>query len=88
MIVNKEDQEKLIKRQMKSIDNLQEIINLLKFDLSQIRKENQLLKLTLKRRKNNLKNIRIELTIMKRNNDYSKINNVLSMLNEGWEDES
>ena len=88
MIVNKEDQEKLIKRQMKSIDNLQEIINLLKFDLSQIRKENQLLKLTLKRRKNNLKNIRIELTIIKRNNDYSKINNVLSMLNEGWEDES
>ena len=88
MIVNKEDQEKLIKRQMKTIDNLQEIINLLKFDLSQIRKENQILKLTLKRRKNNLKNIRIELTIMKRNNDYSKINNVLSMLNEGWEDES
>lgn len=88
MIVNKEDQEKLIKRQMKTIDNLQEIINLLKFDLSQIRKENQILKLTLKRSKNNLKNIRIELTIMKRNNDYSKINNVLSMLNEGWEDES
>lgn len=88
MIVNKEDQEKLIKRQMKTIDNLQEIINLLKFDLSQIRKENQLLKITLKRRKNNLKNIRIELTIMKRNNDYSKINNVLAMLNEGWEDES
>lgn len=88
MIVNKEDQEKLIKRQMKTIDNLQEIINLLKFDLSQIRKENQLLKLTLKRRKKNLKNIRIELTIMKRNNDYSKINNVLAMLNEGWEDES
>ena len=88
MIVNKEDQEKLIKRQMKTIDNLQEIINLLKFDLSQIRKENQILKLTLKRRKNNLKNIRIELTIMKRNNDYSKINNVLSMLNEGWEYES
>ena len=88
MIVNKEDQEKLIKRQMKTIDNLQEIINLLKFDLSQIRKENQILKLTLKRRKNNLKNIRIELTIMKRNNDYSKINNVLAMLKEGWEDES
>ena len=88
MIVNKEDQEKLIKRQMKTIDNLQEIINLLKFDLSQIRKENQNLKLTLKRRKNNLKNIRIELTIMKRNNDYSKINNVLAMLKEGWEDES
>ena len=43
MIVNKEDQEKLIKRQMKTIDNLQEIINLLKFDLSQIRKENQMI---------------------------------------------
>ena len=75
MIVNKEDQEKLIKRQMKTIDNLQEIINLLKFDLSQIRKEN-------------IKNIRVELISMKRNNDYSNINNVLSMLNEGWEYES
>ena len=88
MIVNKEDQEKLIKRQMKTIDNLQEIINLLKFDLSQIRKENQILKYRLKHRKENIKNIRVELISMKRNNDYSNINNVLAILNEGWEDES
>ena len=88
MIVNKEDQEKLIKRQMKSIDNLQEIINLLKFDLSQIRKENQILKYRLKHRKENIKNIRVELISMKRNNDYSNINNVLAILNEGWEDEN
>ena len=88
MIVNKEDQEKLIKRQMKSIDNLQEIINLLKFDLSQIRKENQILKYRLKHRKENIKNIRVELISMKRNKDYSNINNVLAILNEGWEDEN
>ena len=88
MIVNKEDQEKLIKTQTKTIDNLQEIINLLKFDLSQIRKENQILKYRLKHRKENIKNIRVELISMKRNNDYSNINNVLAILNEGWEDEN
>ena len=78
----------LEKEQMKTIDNLQEIINLLKFDLSQIRKENQILKYRLKHRKENIKNIRVELISMKRNNDYSNINNVLAILNEGWEDEN
>ena len=74
-------------RQKKIIDELQEKINFLKFDIIQANKENRILKEKLKWRKENIKNIRSELATMKRKNDYTKINNVLSMLNAGWSED-
>lgn len=79
--------EDIVKEQMKTISKLQDKINLLKFDMMQINRENRTLKEMLKRRKENIKNIRIELNRMKRLNDFTGINNVLMMLNAGWDDE-
>lgn len=76
-----------LERQKKIIGELQEKINFLKFDIVQLNKENRTLKEMLKRRKENIKNIRIELNRMKRLNDFTGINNVLMMLNAGWDDE-
>lgn len=74
-------------RQKKVVAELQDKINLLKFDVIQANKENKSLKEKLKCRKENIKNIRAELVTMKRKNDYTKINNVLAMLNAGWEED-
>lgn len=76
-----------LERQKKIIGELQEKINFLKFDIVQLNKENRTLKEMLKRRKENIKNIRIELNRMKRLNDFTGIKNVLMMLNAGWDDE-
>ena len=76
-----------LEKQKETITILQEKINLLKFDNSRNLQEIRTLKEKLKCRKENVKNIRAELMTMKRTNDFSDINKVLSMLCAGWEDE-
>lgn len=73
-----------LERQREIIGELQEKINLLKFDISQLYKDRKDLKAKLKRRNDNIKNIRLELSCMKRKGDFSNINSVLAMLNDGW----
>ena len=79
--------ENLVKEQMKVISNLQDKINLLKFDVMQLNGENGTLRRRLKNRGKNIKRAKEELAHMKRTNDFSKVNNVLSMLREGFDDE-
>jgi chromosome segregation ATPase len=76
-----------LERQKKIIGELQEKINFLKFDISQLNRENKELRIKLKSRTENIKNVRVELMSMKRQNNFSRINNVLLMLNAGWENE-
>lgn len=76
-----------LERQREIIGELQEKINLLKFDISQLYKDRKDLKAKLKRRNDNIKNIRLELSCMKRKGDFSNINSVLAMLNDGWSED-
>ena len=76
-----------LERQKETITILQDKINLLKFDNSRNLQEIKSLKEKLKCRKENIKNIRAEIMTMKRTNDFSNINKVLSMLCAGWDDE-
>lgn len=87
MRIVEENHEKVIELQMKTISKLQDEIKLQKFDLSALRNENRSLKEKLRCRKENIKNIRSELMKMKRKDDFSNINSVLAMINEGWEEE-
>lgn len=90
MIINREkgdiDVEQELIRQRNVIDKLQETIKLLKFDVGDGLKEIRRLKERLKRKEETQKNIRAELMKMKRKNDFSDINKVLAMSNDGWSD--
>lgn len=79
--------ENLVKEQMKTISNLQDTINLLRFDVMQLNKEKRGLSDRLKRREENIKRAKVELAHMIRINDFSKIKNVLTMLREGFDNE-
>lgn len=79
--------ENLVKEQMRTIDKLQEKIKLQLFDITQLNRENRELRFSLKRQKENIKNIRKKLEQMKKENDFSKINSVLIMLNERQNEE-
>jgi maltodextrin utilization protein YvdJ len=82
--MTKMNDENLVKEQMKVIDKLQDKINLLKFDISENLKEIVVLKRKLNNRNENIKNIRAELMSMKRKNDFTDINKVIAMVNDGW----
>lgn len=82
MIINKENQDDLIKKQIKIIDELQEKIKLLKFDISKNQSIIFYLKRKLKRRNQVVTKAKEELSIMKRQNDYKNINYVLKILKE------
>lgn len=87
MRIAEENQDKVIEIQMETISKLQDKINLQKFDLTELRRENRGLKEKLRCRTENIKNIRAELMKMKRKDDFSNINKVLSMFNAGWEED-
>lgn len=76
-----------LERQKEVIGELQEKINFLKFDISQLLKEKADLKKKLIGRKTTIKNTRAELMTMKRKNDFSNINSVIAMLNAGWSED-
>lgn len=77
--------EDLIREQMKTISKLQDDIKVQNFEIAQLRREKRELSETLKRRNENIKNVRVELSLMKRTNDYSNINKILAMLPAGWD---
>ncbi len=87
MIVAERNKDQTIEIQMKTISQLQDKNNLLKFEISQLNKEKNSLKEKLKNRKENIKNVRAEVMKMKRTNDFSNINKVLAMLCAGWSEE-
>ena len=76
-----------LERQKKIIGELQEKINFLKCDISQLTREKAELSQKLKRRRDNTRNVRAELMKMKRKEDFSNINSVLAMLNDNWSEE-
>ena len=82
MKITKENPEELINRQIKVIDNLQEKIKLLQFDISQHLKKINFYKSSLKRREEAIRKAREELIIMRSQNDYKNINYVLRVLQE------
>ena len=75
-------EENLVKEQMKIISNLQEKIKLLQFDVSANLKKIHYLEDKLKRKNRTISNVREELTMMKRQEDYKNISNVLKYLRE------
>lgn len=79
--------ERQLKRQKETINKLQDRIKLLSFDISQLNREKIELNEKLRRRKENVKNVRAELMTMKRTENFSRINSVLAMLKAGFEDE-
>ena len=86
-IIKEATKEELIKKQMETISKLQGEIKLHLFEISELKKERHKLNEKLSNRKENIKNIRVELMSMKRRNDFTEINKILAMLNGGWEDE-
>ena len=82
MIIKEEKCDDLQRKQIKTIDKLQEEIKLLKFDVSKNLSVIRDLKGTLKRRNQTIERARQELYLMKRQNDYSNINYVIFMLKE------
>lgn len=80
MIIKEEKQTDLTKKQIQTINELQEKIKLLKFDVSENLKIIFQLKEALKKRNQVVKRAREELSEMKRQNDYKNINYVLKVL--------
>ena len=72
-----EKQEELIKKQMKTISKLQDIINLQKFDLIEERKKIRVLNQKNEVRKKNLRIIRNEIREFMKDNDMKHLNTCL-----------
>lgn len=72
-----EKQEELIKKQMKTISKLQDVINLQKFDLIEERKKIRVLNQKNEVRKKNLKIIRNEIREFMKDNDMKHLNTCL-----------
>jgi chromosome segregation ATPase len=79
--------DKQLERQKETISKLQDRIKLLRFDISQLNSEKIELNEKLRKRRDNVKNVRAELMTMKRTENFSRINSVLAMLKAGFEDE-
>ena len=75
-----EQETDLTKKQIQTINELQEKIKLLKFDVSENLKIIFQLKETLRKRNQVIKRAREELSEMKKQNDYKNINYVLKIL--------
>ena len=73
-------EENLIKEQMRAIDQLQEKIKMLKFDISKNLDIIHSLKDKLARKERVIAKIKEELEEMKRENDYSNINSILKYI--------
>lgn len=71
----------LEKRQMETISSLQDKINLMEFDISQLKRQKQILKRSLFDRKETTKIAIKELETMRKEENYKKISNVLVILN-------
>lgn len=72
-----EKQEELIKKQMKTISKLQDVINLQKFDLIEERKKIRVLNQKNEVRKKNLRIIRNEIREFMKDNDMKHLNTCL-----------
>lgn len=70
----------LIKEQTRAIDELQEKVRLLQFDVSKNLENIRILKDKLERKKQTIIKVRDELEIMAKENNYKNINFVLSVL--------
>ena len=77
----------LVKEQAKTISKLQDTINILKFEISQLAAEKRSLSGRLNNSYKNTREVKKELLSMKRKNDFSNINLVLMMLKTGQENE-
>lgn len=76
----------LLKGQLKVIDDLQEKIRLLQFDVSNNSKDINILKDKLSRKKQMLTRVKMELEMMKKENNFKNIDNVLFLLRERKDD--
>jgi hypothetical protein len=77
----KDNLSELEKRQMETISSLQDKINLLEFDISQLKKQKQILKRSLFDRKETTKIAIKELEHIRKEECYNTISNVLVTLN-------
>lgn len=80
-MVFKDEMSELEKKQMETISELQDKINLMKFDISEAKKEIHILKRSLSDRKKTMKAVIKELEIIRKKECYNKISNVLATLN-------
>ena len=80
----------LEENQMKEIDRLQEEIKLFDFDRTKDRQKIRELQLTLRRKKNTIKNVIQELELMRKENNYSRmlvmINALKVAVKEGYDE--
>ena len=74
--------ETLVKEQMKTIGKLQDKIKLLQFDNSRNLERIKQLERLLKRRNRMIANVREELAMMKRQNNYENVTNILKYFRE------
>lgn len=79
--IMKDNLSELENRQMKTISNLQDKINLKDFDISSLKKEIATLKRSLSYRKQAIKMSIKELEKIRKEEKYDKISSVLVMLN-------
>ena len=77
----KDNLSELEKKQMETISKLQDKIKLMEFDISQYKKQKQILKRSLIDRKKSIKIAIKELEQIRKEECYNKISNVLVTLN-------
>ena len=77
----KDNLSELEKRQMETISKLQDKIKLMEFDISQYKKQKQILKRSLIDRKKSIKIAIKELDYIRKEECYNKLSNVLVTLN-------